>query len=485
MRGSVVLLLLLLASGAAQAHPFAPSYTLPVPFWMYAGGTVGALLLSFLAVGWLAGPAPANRPAREVGDAPWARVLLGRRTIEALATVSVLGLLLCIATGLLGTRSAAFNLNMTLFWIVFVLGCTYLSGLIGNLFAAINPWQRIVLAIERAGLLRFEGRLATPARVDYAPALILYAGFIVLELFGRAGPRGIAWLLLAYTALNVVAAWTWGARTWFARGELFSVLFARVSMLAPLQVHADRSGAARVERMAPCAALEGRHASSMIEVLFVLFMLSSTAFDGLHATQGWRQLFWKDFATMLAPWIGDNIVQTYPLLSRLFVGWQIVALLLSPLVYLALFALCLAAMRRITGCVLSIGELARRFAYAFIPIALVYHAAHYATLLVTQGLMIVRLVSDPFGVGWNLFGTALWLHRPVIPDMNWVWHAQVGLILVGHVASVVVAHREALRLFGDRRGMAMRSQLPMLALMLAFTAFGLWILAQPITTQPI
>jgi hypothetical protein len=228
-------------------------------------------------------------------------------------------------------------------------------------------------------------------------------------------------------------------------------------------------------------ALDGRHAASNAEVLFVLFMLSSTAFDGLHATQVWARLFWEDFAALLAPWIGDNIVQTYPLLRDLFLGWQILALLLSPFAYLGLYALCLAAMRRITGCTLPLGELARRFAYAFIPIALAYHAAHYATLLVTQGLMIVRLVSDPFGIGWDLFGTALWLHRPVIPDMDWVWHTQVGLILLGHVASVVVAHREALRLFGGRRDLAVRSQLPMLALMLAFTAFGLWILAQPVT----
>ena len=485
MRGRLVVLSGLgVWPAAAQAHPFAPSYTLPVPFWMYAGGTVAALLLSFLAVGWLSRPASKTPPVRAIGDTKLARVLLGHRAIGVLSTISVLGLLLCIATGLLGTRSAAFNLNMTLFWIVFVLGFMYLSAIVGNLFAAISPWQRIVEAIGRAGWLRFDSRVTSTTALDYGPALALYAGFIVLELFGRAGPRGLGWLLLAYTVLNVVAAWFWGARAWFARGEFFSVLFARVSLVAPIQLKPEREGPARVERLSPCGALQGRGATSNAEVLFVLFMLSSTAFDGLHATQGWAKLFWEDFAALLAPWIGDNIVQTYPLLSRLFLGWQIAALLLLPLVYLALYGLCLAAMRRITGCTLSLGELGRRFAYTFVPIALVYHAAHYATLLVTQGLMIARLVSDPFGVGWNLFGTALWLHRPVVPDMNWVWHTQVGLILLGHVASVVVAHREALRLFGDRRGLAMRSQLPMLALMLAFTAFGLWILAQPITSQP-
>lgn len=52
------------------------------------------------------------------------------------------------------------------------------------------------------------------------------------------------------------------------------------------------------------------------------------------------------------------------------------------------------------------------------------------------------------------------------------------LIVAGHVASVWIAHVEALRLFGSVR-LALRSQLPLLLLMVAFTVSGLWILAQP------
>jgi len=48
---------------------------------------------------------------------------------------------------------------------------------------------------------------------------------------------------------------------------------------------------------------------------------------------------------------------------------------------------------------------------------------------------------------------------------------------------VTLAHIEALRLFTTRRA-AMLSQLPMLALMVAFTSTSLWILSQPIVQEP-
>jgi hypothetical protein len=55
----------------------------------------------------------------------------------------------------------------------------------------------------------------------------------------------------------------------------------------------------------------------------------------------------------------------------------------------------------------------------------------------------------------------------------------VFLIVLGHVCSVVLAHRVALRVFPGR-ARAIASQLPMLVLMVGFTIFGLWILAQPL-----
>ena len=95
-------------------------------------------------------------------------------------------------------------------------------------------------------------------------------------------------------------------------------------------------------------------------------------------------------------------------------------------------------------------------------------------------MKIISLLSDPFGWGWNLFGTAGLLRAPILPEMGTVWHTQVGLIVFGHIVSVYLAHVEALRLFPSR-GRAVLSQLPMLVLMMLFTVVGLWIMLQPIS----
>ena len=60
-----------------------------------------------------------------------------------------------------------------------------------------------------------------------------------------------------------------------------------------------------------------------------------------------------------------------------------------------------------------------------------------------------------------------------------VWYTAVVAIVLGHVIAVYVAHVVALREFRDRRA-ALRSQLPMLVLMVGYTVVSLWIIAQPI-----
>jgi hypothetical protein len=54
--------------------------------------------------------------------------------------------------------------------------------------------------------------------------------------------------------------------------------------------------------------------------------------------------------------------------------------------------------------------------------------------------------------------------------------------VVGHVIAVYLAHGIALRLLGDGKR-AVRSQYPMLALMVLYTVLSLWILNQPIIEE--
>jgi len=121
--------------------------------------------------------------------------------------------------------------------------------------------------------------------------------------------------------------------------------------------------------------------------------------------------------------------------------------------------------------------LARRFAHSLVPIALAYVMAHYFSLLAFRGQNLFYLVSDPLGQGKDIFGTANTAVDYTVVSASTVWYVQVGALVIGHVAGLVLAHDRALLTFKDLRA-ATRSQYWMLAVMIAFTSLGLWLLSQ-------
>jgi len=458
----------------ASAHFFIQSYSLPIPFWMYAWGAAGALLLSFIAAGVFA-TVPSVGPAHGKSLATPKRA----RTPDVVSAGGYIALgvlVLCIVSGFAGPAKSVDNFNMTFFWIIFVLGVPYLAAFIGDFYARTNPWNALVVLVERLTGHPFTGRMKRPERWGHWPAVILYGGFINLELFGHLLPRGVSAWLLAYSVLNVAGAWLLGRRAWFEQGEFFGVLLRLIGRMAPLE---RRDGALRWRF--PFSGLLKDHPKDLGLVVFVLFMLSSTAFDGLHATQPWVNFYWSGVNPHLTGGWGLSPREQNTVSVVLYQVWQRLALAASPFIYLGLFAAIVATMDAIVPSGLTIRQLLCKFALCLVPIAFVYHVTHYFTLLLAQGGQILRLVSDPLGIGWNLFGTGKWVIPPVMIDMGPLWHTQVGLILGGHVASVWVAHVEALSIFHTPRRAAL-SQLPMLALMMVFTAFGLWILSLPLVT---
>ncbi|MFA5938757.1 MAG: hypothetical protein WC809_05325 [Sinimarinibacterium sp.] len=461
----------------AAAHSFGRMYNLPVPFWMYAYGAAAALLLSFVVVGWFGSAPAAAAPIstrRLPGDSrPQNRVR--RRLSVLLRAVGLMCLLLCLLTGFFGTRDPYRNFNMTFFWVVFVLGFAYLTALVGDLYALMNPWRTLADLIGRVWRGYLRGRVPYPARLAYWPALALYMVFIWVELFGFTRPLSLAQWLSGYTLLNLFAVWLFGAAAWFRYGEFFGVFLRLLAQMAPLDIAPGRG----LRLRAPFAGLLEEKAESDSMLVFVLFMLSSTAFDGLRATVPWFRLFWGDATGLLTQWLGGSPIYHYVQLRPYYLAYESLCLALSPFVYLGVYLIFIVLAKRLGRSRLSVRELALSFGYSLLPIALVYNITHYYTLILTQGVKIVSLLSDPFGRGWNLLGTAGLFRAPILPDLGTVWHTQVGLILFGHVVSVWIAHLEALRLFPTRR-QALLSQLPMLVLMVAFTTAGLWILAQPI-----
>lgn len=476
--------------GAAAAHGFGRLYNLPVPFWLYAWAAIAVLLLSFLATAYFATePAAGLRlatttTARDLGNRAWVRAL--RRLLPGLKGLSVFLLLLTISTGWFGNIDPYHNFSMTFFWVVFLLGYTYLTAVIGNLWAIVNPWRILAAWLGRLAPSITQGRWRYPRWLGDWPALALYLAFIWLELFSRGTPPALAYSLLVYSAINFVGVWLVGSAAWFEHCEFLSVFLRLIALHAPLDYRRLGSGSGPAQTglylRQPCAGLSQQRPTRISTVVMALAMLSTTSFDGLRASQWWVRLFWADPTGIVTALAGTHPLNDLARTRSWYVGWETFCLVALPFVYFAAYLAGIALAKALTRSARPLRELALDFGYTLLPIALVYHLSHYATLILTQGLKVLNLVSDPYGWGWDLFGTATMFRAPMLPDMGWVWHTQVGLILFGHIVSIVAAHRVALRLWPTRRQVLL-SQLPMLALMVLFTVAGLWILAQPLTVE--
>jgi hypothetical protein len=158
-----------------------------------------------------------------------------------------------------------------------------------------------------------------------------------------------------------------------------------------------------------------------------------------------------------------------------------VTMLVSVAGLLALVAVILATYLAAVVAAERLGRIGRSlvpdFVLPLVPIAAAYLAAHYFTQFVITGQFLVPLVSDPFGRGWDLFGTADFAPDLAIVDPETVWYVQVGSLVVGHVAGLAVAHDRAVAIFPARRA-ALEAQLPMLALMVLYTLGGMWLLTR-------
>ena len=214
--------------------------------------------------------------------------------------------------------------------------------------------------------------------------------------------------------------------------------------------------------------LTGMGRVSTATMVFVVAALATVTFDGIVETPRWVS-FQTQLYGVAEALFGGNALEAIDTLG----------LLMVPALLLAVYLIFCLAIRSLAGERVPIPEVAGAFVFSLVPIALAYNIAHFLSLLLINGQLIIPLASDPFGAGWNVFGTAGYEPNVSIVGAKFVWFLSVAVIVAGHIAAVYAAHVIALRRLGDRHA-ALRSQYPMLVLMVGYTAISLWILAQPI-----
>jgi hypothetical protein len=257
-----------------------------------------------------------------------------------------------------------------------------------------------------------------------------------------------------------------GYRDWSRRGEFLSVFFGMIASFAILQ-------RCREEPESICVRLPGAKLGEAEPlppsgVAFLLLALSSVSFDGLS-----RTFFW----------LGLNGVNPLEFPGRTaMITINSLGLAAAFVALAAVFALAVAAGETLTAAQRPLSDAAGLFIWSIVPIALAYHFAHYLTVLLVNGQYAMVALSDPFDLGWNLFGTAYMTVSAGIASGSaaaWVlWNAQAAAIIGGHVLAVLVAHMLADRAHGDGR-QASLGQLPLTILMIAYTVLGLWLLSTP------
>ena len=460
--------LILAAAGAlaalvapdALAHGIAGREDLPIPRVFYVWGAVAMLVASFvgLAVLW---PKPKLEEARE---RPLLRV---PRVLEVLAgAIGVFVFGVVVWAGLAGTQSVQANLTPLFVYVVFWNIIPALSLLFGDVFAAFNPWRAMGRAFGWAGKRVSSGLpepLPYPERAGYWPAAVAIFLFATLELAVRPSiaqdPSWLAILALVYAAAQLVGMALYGVEAWTRHGDGFAVFFRFFASLSPLHWE-DR----RLSLRPPLAGTM-RLATLPGTVALLAVVIGTTSFDGL-SERGW----WTDFALDVKEAL-DGIVSAALALEIVYTLGMLALVALLGGLYL-LGARGIRSVDRSHG----FTDLARSFAVSLVPIGLAYLIAHYFSQMAYQGQAAWALASDPLGKGWNVFGTANSTIDYEVVSANGIWYVQVVALVVGHVAGLVIAHDRALTIFRDP-AKATRSQYWMLAVMVAFTSLGLWLLS--------
>ncbi len=190
------------------------------------------------------------------------------------------------------------------------------------------------------------------------------------------------------------------------------------------------------------------------EALFILMLLGITIFQTL---------------IMIRPWAGfsrDLMIDTDASYDSVRFILFITAAASPVLIYSMAIGISKLLNQKI-----MFKDLFTSYAYSIIPLGLMMHLSHNIRHLLEEGTGIIPVLSDPFGFGWNLFGTSGYMPAPLLNNNN-ILLIQWLLMLVGLGFSISVGKNISRRIFHEN------AYTPVLIFVLIFFVFNLWVLGQ-------
>ncbi len=431
------------------AHGLGGPADLPIPPELAIAGAVAALVVSFtiLALAWRSpryDAATSGRPA----PAWLARLVDHPAYGTALRVVGLLGFGWFCLAAVLG-RDLLTNPVFGMFYVWWWVGLVPASVLLGPVWKAISPVRSLNAGFARlTGGDPDRGLLDYPERLGHWPAAVGLYAFVWIELVypfsTELGPVRL-WVA-AYVAAMLLGGALFGS-TFYERADPFEVYSSLCAKLSPW---GRRDGALVVR--SPLANLDTvTPRAGLVAVVGVLF--GSTAFDSFRDSLEWIRF---TQASTVSTVVLNNV---------------------ALLVFCAGVTLLLAAGSAATGVGPGVRrrELPNLLAHSIVPIIVGYIVAHYVNYFVEVGWDTLVLASDPLSNGSDWLGTGdldriTWLSS----HPTFLATVKVLAVVVGHVVAAVAAHDRAVRILP--RHHQVTGQLPMLAVMVCFTAGGLYLL---------
>ena len=489
-------------------HGFGQRYDLPVPLWLWVTGAGATIVLSFVIVGVFSRNDGAKTAYSRFNllNVSLLRCLAHRVPLAIVRAVVVIFLIATVLAGFIGNPDPFRNLAPVMVWVVWWVGIAFVCALIGDLWALVNPFRTIFMWAEWILGRLTKGRQLSTAH-PYPLALAMWpavAGLLIFfwaELIWSGGsvPRNLATAVMIYAVVTWVGMFVYGRDVWLQNADAFSIVFGILARFAPLELRvANATALIRACTSSACRnktleCVNGYHCLTNTEpdrrewnlrppalgllndqqvtfsmMVLVIILLATVTFDGLLETRLWTHILDRTLTGEIR-WVGSA------------------ALVLFSSAFLFIYLMFSALMCRLAerhgdnnraGHPKSTVEVASAFVLTLVPIAIAYHLAHYLSYLVVTGQYLIPRMSDPFGYGWNLFGTADYKVDIGLLSARIAWYLAVTFVVLGHVFAVYLAHVVAGRIFGTGRA-AFLSQIPMVVLMVLYTMVSLWILAQP------
>mgnify|MGYP001207019638 CR=1 FL=1 len=502
---SLVIISTVFSVDFVYAHGFGERYDLPIPINYFLLGAAGAVAVSFFVIGWFMrhGAQNSEYPRLNLFKWKWA-IQIGNILSVFGRFISVILLIVTVYAGLFGVHEPLDNFAPTFVWIIWWVGIGYISAFLGNIWAVLNPWYvifrwaEIFLGINRRHILPW------PKKLDSWPALMLFFLFAWVEnvYSGAAQPFNLAILIILYSIFTFTGMTLFGKHVWLKNADPFFVLFSLFARFSPTEVRVIKNnnynnvcenctlgcfqnsdlpdcvdcyecwensekilkqfslrpwsvGLSRGERVTPALAA------------FHITALATVTFDGFAETPAWvsiQTLVW-------------NLISYLP--GRTSATIETLGILIIPIVFALVYIQVCRLVSKVSAGQMSHKAVSLSFVFSLVPIALAYNLSHYLSFILISGQQILSLLSDPLGIGWNIFGTANHKVNIAVIDARFAWITSVVSIVLGHIISVFIAHVISLRRTTSNK-IAVRSQYPMLALMVFYTVISLWIVAQPI-----